>query len=820
MFRSYLAAAFRNFVRNEVYAGLTVAGLAIGFAAAILIALFVRDELTWDRFLPDYRNIYQLTTTIREATRPPVEIAETEVWAGPLLADQFNGIQVTRLQPVLFPPFVRHGDVHVAERGFEWADPNFFRIFQVPAVAGDASHALDAPDGVVLTRAMARKYFGRDAPIGETLLVDGHAMRVSAVIADLPSNTDLVGDFFGSSLAPFSATQLVEKGNLPGGFGFNSLTYVRLRPGASAAALSSALPAFVAQKMPPQPTVLAGLGQASETLNLVPISNIHLSSELMGQLKPGGDPHIVAAIALIGVLIVAVAAINFVTMMTARAGRRAIEVGVRKTAGAGRRELVQQFLGEAMVYVAVSMLFAIALAELALPAVNALLQRTMAFDYLRDPRLVVGILIVTAVVGLLAGVYPALVLSSFRPANVMRGGRVRAAGSGRVRQVLVLVQFSVLIGLAIVTVTIARQTIFALHDGPHVDQDRVVLALSRHCSDAFRGEVSALPGVTAAACGGADLYGLGENEASLSFAGRQANFDMGPVGFGFFELYALTPRAGRFFDEHRPADGFQTDAQATSSIVLNEEAVRHMGFASASAAVGRIAYWRVSPDPQEGSFVSGALRPAQIIGVAPDFSFASVRIPVQPTMYYITPLNGPYSNVLTVRLRPGDPRTTLTAIDGIWDRLSNSASMIRVALSQYLLSEYVDTIVQGVAVAICAGLAMAIACLGLFALSAFSTEQRANEIGVRKAMGASSSDVLRLMLWSFTRPVLLANLIAWPLAAFVMDRWLHGFAYHVDLGLLTFVAAGAGAAVIALATVAGESFIAARARPADSLRYE
>jgi putative ABC transport system permease protein len=820
MFRNYLVAAFRNFARNEVYAGLTVAGLAIGFAAAILIALYVRDELSWDRFLPDYGNIYQLTTTARVATAPPAEIAETEVWVAPLLVEQFSGIQVTRLQGTLFPPVVRHGDVHVAERTFEWADPSFFRVFQVPVVAGDPSRALDAPDGVVMTQAMARKYFGRDAPIGETLLVDGHAMRVGAVIADPPSNTNLVGDFFGSSLAPSSATRVVEKGNLPGGFGFGTLTYVRLGPGVSAAVLSGALPAFVAQRMPVQPKVLAGMGQASEALNLVPLSDIHLSTAIVGKLKPGGDPHVVAAIALIGVLIVAVAAINFVTMMTARAGRRAVEVGVRKTAGAGRRELVQQFLGEAMVYVAVSMLLAIALAELALPAVNALLQRTMAFDYLRDPRLSIGIVLVTAVVGLLAGTYPALVLSSFRPANVMRGGQVRAAGSERVRQALVLVQFSVLIGLAIVTVTIARQTIFALFEGPHVEQNRVVLALSQHCSDAFRGEVSALPGVAAAACGSADLYGLGENTASLSFAGRLANLDMGPVGFGFFELYGVTPRAGRYFDEHRPADGFQTDAQAMSSIVLNEAAVRRMGFPSASAAVGQTAYWRVSPDPQEGSFVEGALRPAQIIGVAPDFGFASVRTPVQPTMYYITPLNGPFSNVLTVRLKPGDPRPALTAIDGIWDRLSNSQSMIRVALSQYLLSEYVDTIVQGVAVAICGGLAMAIACLGLFALSAFSTEQRRTEIGVRKAMGASSSDVLRLMLWSFTRPVLLANLIAWPLAAFVMDRWLHGFAYHVDLGVITFLAAGAGAAVIALATVAGVSLIAARARPADSLRYE
>lgn len=213
MLRNYLAAAFRNFARNEVYAGLTVAGLAIGFAAAILIALYVRDELSFDRSVPGYRDIYQVTTTIRQATVTPVETEETEVWVGPLLAEQFPGLQVTRLQQSLFPPMVRRGAVHVAEQTFEWADPDFFRTFQVPAVAGDPSHALDTPDGVVLTRAMARKYFGRDAPIGETLLVDGHAMRVGAVIADLPSNTDLVGGFFGSGLAPFSATQILQKGN-------------------------------------------------------------------------------------------------------------------------------------------------------------------------------------------------------------------------------------------------------------------------------------------------------------------------------------------------------------------------------------------------------------------------------------------------------------------------------------------------------------------------------------------------------------------------------------------------------------------------------
>jgi putative ABC transport system permease protein len=352
MFQNYLAATLRNLARNGQYAGLTIAGLAIAFAAAILIGLYVRDELSFDSWVPDHDRTMIVRQEVVGALAKPIIEEQTPAGLADHLKLEIPEIQyVARMRSAGYPPSVRRGDISIAERAFIWADPDFFKIFRVPVVAGDPTRALEAPDSLVLTRSAARNYFGRDAPIDGVLKVDGTAMRVAAVIEDWPTNSSLSGDVFGSNRAPQSLTVTFTKA----GFLSNSLeTFVRLRPGASAAAINAALPSLVDRVMMPSVNASAPNEHLRIRLWLEPITAMHLDPVPYPAGAPEVDPGVVASIAIIGALIVAVAAINFVTLMTARAARRAVEVGVRKALGANRRDLFVQFMGEAFSYVAIA----------------------------------------------------------------------------------------------------------------------------------------------------------------------------------------------------------------------------------------------------------------------------------------------------------------------------------------------------------------------------------------------------------------------------------------------------------------------------------
>ena len=815
MFRNYLAAALRNLARNRLYAAITIAGLAIGFAAAMLIGLFVRDEYSYDKFIPGHERVFRLSqVVIVDGGKPSDNFYTPTKLAGALRLDFPQMDYVARFALQGFPPEVRHGEIAAAEQGVAWADPEFFRIMPMPTVAGDLGHALDTPDGVVITRAVARKYFGRDTPIGETLLVDKHPTRITAVIEDLPSNTEVIGDIFLSALASNS----VMNDPAYSSWGSNRVqTYFRLRPGAGIAAVNAQLPSFVKRH--------DGLSGPANAVFMTPvnIADIHLRPAMSNQFdKASGDPAVVAAIAAVGVLIVLVAGINFVTLMTARAARRAVEVGVRKSAGASRRDLVVQFMGEAFVYVLLAGVVGTALAELALPGFNALVQRRIHFDYLHDPALAGGMVAILLLVALLAGAYPALVLSGFRPAAVLKGGLTQAVGGARVRQVLVVVQFAVLIALILMAGTVYRQTMFVLNDSTRLDKSQVLLLFAQPCTPTLRDEVRRAPGVIDAACSSAMALALLDNRDQVTVGHRHESVAANPVDYRFFDIYRVRPLAGRLFDGGRAADSADSP-QLHQPVVLNETAARVLGFASPAAAVGRTVLWPGLADPAcSGPCWAGATQaPSQVIGVVPDFNFGSARAKIVPAMYMIPAKAGGQFNAmaLNVRLDGARKREALAGIDRIWKRIGNGP-VVRYFVDQFMLRLYVDTIVQGAMITASALIALSIACLGLFALSAYTTERRTKEIGIRKAMGASSRDVLGLLLWQFTQPVLWANLLALPTAWLVMNWWLQGFAYRVTLAPWTFAVAAVAGIVIAWGTVFVHALRVSRARPVGALRYE
>ena len=828
MLRNYLAAAFGNLGRNWLYAGVTVLGLAISFAAAILIGLYVRDEYSFDRFIPGYQQIYRLEMDLTLPGQKPFPVDTIMSTAAAQLRLDFPEVERTARIEV-HSVGVRRGDMESIEP-IAWADPGVFKLLAMPVLAGDPTAALEAPDGLVLTREMARKYFGEDAPIGKTLKVTTtlnlqlspqeqqdwvapHVMRVLAVLKDPPESSHINVGIYGSGRAAISLLALDDKHPSP--FNTTSLTYMKLKPGASRDVVQAGMRAFANRRY------AALKGESSIKFRLMSLANLHFTAHQSSEgLRPPGDRAVDAGIGGVGLLIILTAAINFVTLMTARATRRAVEVGVRKAVGARRRDLIAQFMGEAVIYVLIALLIGVALAELLLPYANALVGRSMRFDYLNDPRMLAAIVGVALATALLTGAYPAVVISGFRPASALKGAVGQSTGSVAVRQTLVILQFAILIGLIVMTGAVYRQTSFALNDAMRLDTDQV-LRINAPCEAAMKHEVAALPGVLRVACASQSVVaGGGSKNFAMQPGHPQVTMSLGPVDVGFFEMHGLKPLAGRFFDPNRGQDmvleRMGESGVYQPAVVLNQTGVLNLGFKTPQSAVGKTVSWsRWSAATQSGQLPPFAA--SEVIGVVPDFTLNSIRSQIEPLIYFVDPGD---SRFMVLKLSGREIPETLRAINRIWRATGHDRPLPQEFESQVVQGLYKDVITQGIAVAICAGLAIFIAGLGLFALAAFTTERRTKEIGVRKAMGASTGDVVKLLLWQFTLPVLWANLIAWPAAWWAMNRWLHGFAYRVDLPPWLFLAATAVAVVIALVTVSTHAWLVARAKPVTALRYE
>ena len=843
MLRNYLLTALRNLARNRLYAAITILGLAVAFAAAILIGQYVRGELSYDHWIPGYQRVYKIANTLVQPGQPPntYDIGPS-VLASQIRAGFAGAETIARLDEDFPPVKARPGDTADTERAFAWVDPDFFKVLPLPALAGDPATALQQPDTVVITRNMARKYFHRDLPIGDTLMMRANirpppgyvaatagqpaqpqpwrTMRVTAVLKDLPSNTNLVTEVFASGRSAYS--DLAVRATQPADYSQRSVawTFVRLKPGVSAADLDHALDIVTR----PEQALAAAYSPGSRWLYRgVPLGEAHLTpvTQSAAVSKATGNRAIIYGLAGVGALIVLVAAINFVTLLTARAGRRALEVGVRKAVGAGRADLMVQFVGEALIQVIISVVIALALAELLIGPFGAFTQRTLTLDGLHEPALLAAVLGVALVVGLLAAIYPALVLSSFRPATALKGGVVKAGGSALARQALVAVQFAIVVCLIATTVTIWRQTQYALAHGLGGADSKLMVAVRARCDGPFDNEARKLPGVAGTACSSRNALNLpgGKSLVTVRVAGgRKSTFSLAPVGFGFFELFGVKPLAGRTFERDHGEDAVlaDPDSAAMPTVIINQTAARALGFSDPNAAIGQSLSWahgRPGDDPSKGP---PPLAPSRIIGVVGDLP-DSVRIAADPTFYVVHP---PSLDLVTVRMTGKDIPGTVRALAETWRRATARGPYNSTWLSQFRLTQYLDLTIQSATAGIGAGLAVLIACLGLFALSAYTTERRTKEIGVRKAMGADTIDVVLLLLWQFTIPVLAATAIAIPAGFVAMDWWLRGFVYHAPLSAWTFVLAAVAAVLIAWVTVFWQSFAVARAKPAGALRYE
>ena len=805
MFKNYVVAAVRNLFRDRAYAAINIFGLALGFAATILIGLFVLDELTYDRAYPRAGRIFRLQMEIKGATKLGVADARF----APALELDFPEVEfATRLSSGV--GYMKHKDVEIWA-DFRRADPSFFRMFPPKVVAGDPNTALQRPDMLVVTRRFARELFGREDVLGEAVeLRNPRTLHVGAVIEDLPSNTHFAFDAVTSTTSD-------EQGRSG-----NPYTYVLLRPGADVREVQSRLPDFVrrhvSETVGNQP-----LWKIIE-LRLVALRDIHFLPPGVSDMKAPSDRRTVSALVVIGLLIVLVASSNFISMMTARSARRAIEVGVRKAVGATRRQIVVQFLGECLFYAGLALGIAMIAVEAALPGFNGFLQRDIAFDYIREPMLGATIAAAWLAVSLAAAAYPALILSMFRPVTVLKGVLSLPGGPGRLRNASVILQFGVLVALMVATITIHRQTRFAMAEQLRVPGDQTYVMRVPCVADfgfrsVFRDVARQIPGVRQAACASDTALQTDRGGAVFDLQdGSSPNLNPGHIDTGFFDLFAIKPLAGRVFDDRHGEDSIAVDTAATKnpSIILNESGARAVGYANPRDALGKTLSWHRLVASNNGVTPLEA-QPSQVVGIVPDFTIGSVRDAVAPTVYYVQPQA---SFVLVLRLDGRRIPETMRSLEVEWKKAAAGGPLIGQFMSQIVNERYADIQRQTKLFAAFSAVAIIVASLGIFGLAVYTAERRTREIGLRKVMGASRADILRFIGWQFAQPVLLANLLAWPFAWFFMRRWLDGFAYHVNLGATAFLGATAIAVLLALITVSGHALLVARARPAEALRYE
>jgi putative ABC transport system permease protein len=793
MFRHCMAAALRHLARNKLYTSISVLGLSVGLCTSLLAALVIHSQLSHDHFIPGYDRIYVVVSAITPPGHATIYKDSTLSFVGPQLALRFSEIEAaTRLFDD--SATLKHTSVESQEHVY-WADPNAFEVLPLPVVAGDLKSALSHPDTIVVSRSIARKYFGRDVPLGETLMLkmDGnttsHALSVAAVIEDLPpSGTHLTTGIFVSSLAPW--TELHQQETVPVSFartelGIGTHTYVKLAPHAFPQRMLLAMPT-IAQSVFARPP--NGWGVA---LNLVRMDRLDADPGL----NPGFSSRILM-LTIVGFGILFIAGINFVNLLTARSARRGKEVSVRKLAGAQRRVLVLQFLTESIVYVSAASLIAVALAELLLPYANAFLIAGATFRYWQDPALTGAIVLVTLLLGTLAGAYPAFALSAFRPLLVLTGQARQSRGAGLTRQILVTAQFSLLIGLIIAAAVVYQQRRFATQEALRIDTDQMLLIRSP-CTFAFTSQLRALPGVRGVACSASVLVDHGGVNVLLvkDKVGVQQLLYPIYVEPSLFDLYGIKPVAGR-----------DLGSSAGPYYLLNETAARQLGFARPSDAIGYEL-------PAYGQ------RAVPVAGVVPDFSLDSVEHKIEAQGFVVT-TQDPLLNLINVKLTGHQIPETLNAIDRLWKATGSQGPIRRFFLEEHIQSMYLAMLREAQLFGVFAIVAIVLACLGLLGMAASIAERRTREIGIRKALGADTGNIIRLLLQQFAKPVLWANFIAWPVTAYAMHRWLQEFAYHVDLAAWLFPAAAGLALLIALLTVSTHSILVARAKPVAALRYE
>ena len=829
MWRNYLTVGFRALTRSKTYAFINIFGLALGLAACLMLLVYVRYETGYDRWLPGAERTYQVQSVgVAEENGRPAPQQGAHGIVAETLADDFPQIEAISRAEGVEPVFLRGGEATFAPMFL--VEPNFFRIVELPFLRGDPATALAGMDGLVLSRTEAINRFGSIDIIGETVTAvrrgEQYNLRVTGVFEDIPRNSHMEFTMFG---------RVSDRDKEECGWGcVNGYVYLKLRPGANPEDINRRLQAWERRTIPP---VNVGGEQVSEgdlfDWRLVNVRDVHLSGADGPLERPGNDRRTILTFAIVALLILAMASVNFINLATARASQRAREVALRKVLGARRNQLVAQFLGESMLITGLAMLIALAAVELGLPWLSAFLNSDLEVHYLGSGGILLPVVGLWLLVGLAGGIYPAFYLSRYQPAAVLKANQSSAEtqGTGRLRNALVIAQFAVSIGLIICTMIVYAQTMFAQSSDLGFRREGLIQVanMSRAAvipqTETLIREIGRVEGVEAVAASNMRVATQQTLNTNVRVPGRSE-----PVLLGWYSthpdffptmglrLLAGRPLSRRFANDsawtpYEPEEAVEPAQRAIAArgvnIVVNQLGAERLGFRSPAEAVGK----QVMVDMYSEEV---GLTPATIVGVVANSRFRSIREPIEPTAFYD---RGIYSNLI-VRYRSSNPESVRQNIERIWDRLAPDVPFEGEYADDQLAELYANDAARGKTFAGFAALAVVIACLGLFGLAAFTAERRTREIGIRKVFGARSRDIVRLLAWQFSKPVIVANLIAWPVAWWVMRDWLNTFDARIDLGPAPFVVAGLLALAIAIGTVSGHALRVSRTNPINALRYE
>jgi len=830
MWRNYWTVAVRALAKSRTYSIINIAGLAIGMAACVMILLYIRYEQSYDRWLPGVENTYQFQAWYpHPKDQPPAFLQMSGYVTKDAVKKDFpqveRGVYVSDNGPV----FIKDGQA-VSTKNWLFADDDFLKVVNLPLLAGTT---LSAPQTAVLTQEEAIKRYGSDQVIGKTLTVISRGLkrdfRIVGILKNLPKNSSLKIDALlrlDFQALNANSPQFLTCWGCQSGW-----VFLKLKPGADVKAMEAQMPAWEKRNIPDQPNgnIPYNAGD-DEDWHFVNLRDVHLGKAQDSSMTPGNDRRTITTFAIIALLILGMAVVNFTNLATARASQRAREVALRKVLGATRKQLIVQFVAESILISAVAMLLALALVELLVKPFAAFLDADLVLNYLGRDGVLLPAVALTLLVGIISGLYPAFFLSRFQPAQVLKANRSASEtpGSGRVRTVLVVFQFAVSIGLIICTAVIYGQTVFARNVDPGYKRDHIlqVEELSRaqlfNKADMIVNQMKRIPGVQSVALTDIGVNTNNQNNSGIIPPGSNQQVTIGQynVGQDFIDAMGLTLKAGRWFDPSRPMDDMTLPypidpnvekalAKRGFNVVLNEYAAKMLGFKSPQDAVGKVVRSELL-DPGTG------VADINIIGVVGDSRFRTVRTPIDPIMFRRVAA-GP--SWMIVRYR-GDPATVRSAIERQWKQITTEVPFNAKFGDDIMGEAYQKEDARAKTFAAFSLLAVVIGCLGLFGLAAFTAERRTKEIGIRKVLGARTRDIVRLLVWQFSRPVIIANLIAWPVAWWLMRDWLNGFDQRIPLTPIPFLVAAAIALGIAVATVVGHAVKVARANPIHALRYE
>jgi putative ABC transport system permease protein len=808
MIKNYFKIAWRNLLRYKGFSLINIFGLAIGITCCVLVSLFIMDETSYDKYNKDAGRIYRVVKDFVNDDGSKLPDATTPPAIGAAIQKDIPEIEkMVRLFPGWGNKFyVRNGEKRFIEENVYRADSSFFDVFSFQFIKGDPKTALKDLNNVIITESTARKYFGKEDPMGKTLEIDTWDPRVvTAVIKDVPENSHFKFDILASLHFRQDNGELININTIWGWY--NYYTYIKLKPGVSIAAVDKKIRDVFKKNQPDNKNIFYSQ----------PLTSIHLTSNLKWELRPNSDRSYIYIFATIALFILLIACINYINLTTARSSLRAKEIGIRKVSGAIKASLIRQFLAESILVSLLSSIVALIIAQMLLPSINTITAKHLSLVPGGNYFVLAAVIGFALLIGLIAGFYPALYLSSFEPIKVLKGEKFSGLGKLSLRKVLVVTQFTISIALIIGTIIVIQQTNFIQNAKLGLDKDHVLMIndigyLERSERAKIKNDLLQMPQVKKVAA--TDGIVGGQNWTNIlrvkgTQNGQLVNFLT--VDQDYLDALNIKIKEGRGFSSQFLSDTMNNGAPGTKErnaggIILNETAVKDLKIPS--PVIGQQIAWDNDND------TTWYLK---VVGVVKDFHFTSMKNEIKPFAFIWQPRRQAY---FTVKLGGNNLNATIAKIRNTWSQNVSSRPFQYFFLDETYSQLYQSEINFKKIFFYITFIAIFIACLGLFGLSSFITEQRTKEIGIRKVLGASVSGIVGMLSKDFVKLVLIAAFIAFPLAWWAMHKWLQDFVYRISIGWWVFIAAAVIALLIALITISSQAIKAAIANPVKSLRTE